>query len=138
MTTTVQTLTYRPRWGREGRAMLRIFPGYGGRPLCLVTEVDDNTGASITNAIEDVAVALDVLIGTPLHQGGYMLVEHYQGRPGLHSGLGSLDLVGLESDEEGYANPQWSRLSARTFDVLAGGSQASEAVGLDLLSEMAS
>lgn len=68
-------LNYRSRWIRPtGRCRLRAWHD---EQIAVVTELADNPGASVTNASEDVAAAVEAAVGGRIESGGWMLVEHY-------------------------------------------------------------
>ncbi len=75
-------IRYTPRWQRrDGLARLRVFHG---EQVAVVTELDDNPGMSVTNAIEEVGDAVEVLLAVRLAPHPtlmvpvrWTLVEHY-------------------------------------------------------------
>lgn len=73
-----RTLTYPcDPWGRRPRGRCRLRAWHSER-VALVSELDDNTGASVTNACEYLVAEVRAV----LDDGGYELVEHYH-RTGL-------------------------------------------------------
>ena len=50
-----QTLSFRDDLLREGTCRLRVWQEEGSASIVLFTELEDNPGSSITNAIERVA-----------------------------------------------------------------------------------
>lgn len=107
-------ITYMTGWNRaEGIARLRVWHA---EQLAVVTELDDNTGPSVTNAIEAVGVAVEALLGVrfaehptlmvPVH---WQLAEHY-----VRSAMGrtTIDLVRFSgrSDEGLLQGAAWTHL----------------------------
>lgn len=74
---------YTPRWQRrEGVARLRVFHG---EHVAVLTELDDNPGMSVTNAVEEAAQVVEDLLGvrfaehpTLMVPVTWSLVEHYE------------------------------------------------------------
>lgn len=85
--------------GLATRCRLRLFRGADGRPLAVVTELAENTGASVTNAAEDVWRALARRLDTTR----FTLIEHY-GRESGAAGGGeeTFDVVTVTNGKPGW------------------------------------
>lgn len=107
-------IIYAPRWNRtEGIARLRVWHA---EHLAVVTELDDNTGPSVTNAIETIGDVVEALLGvrfaehpTLMVPVTWQLAEHY-----VRSAMGgvTIDLVRFSGrDFEGHLEgPAWKHL----------------------------
>jgi hypothetical protein len=60
-------------YGRPTRCRLRLYRGAGGGLVALVTELAENPGPSVTNAVEQVWAALARRLDTTR----FTMVEHY-------------------------------------------------------------
>lgn len=111
-----RTLDYTARWLRvHGRCRLRLFEV---ERLAVVTEMADNPGPSVTNAIECVAGAIEALLpgvrfadhrAEPL-PASWQLIEHYERSCAPHT----LDVVRFRGrDAEGQlVGPSWMAIRA--------------------------
>lgn len=109
-------LDYTARWLRiHGRCRLRLFEA---ERIAVVTELADNRGPSVTNAIESIAGAIEALVpgvrfaddpASPL-PASWQLVEHYERSCAPHT----LDLVRFRGrDAEGQlVGPSWMAIRA--------------------------
>lgn len=115
---TKTNLEYDGFWhGRPGRCRLTYWPptvvmandatvGYPG--LAVVTELDDNPGPSVTNAIENVAAAVERVVGEPVASENWILVEHY---PRRKTSRETFDQVRLTRSSDGkYHDPDWKHI----------------------------
>jgi hypothetical protein len=90
--------------GRATRCRLRLFRGVDGGQVAVVTELAENTGASVTNAAEHLWGALARRLDTTR----FTLVEHYDVASGAASGgEESFDLVTVTNGK-----PSWQPLGA--------------------------
>lgn len=85
------------------------------RNVAVVTELDDNPGPSVTNAIESVADAVESLLGVRFAEHPTLMVpvrwqilEHYE----RASGLDTLDVVTFagRDDQARLRGPSWAAL----------------------------
>jgi hypothetical protein len=85
--------------GLTTRCRLRLFRSAGGRQVAVVTELAENTGASVTNAAEDVWRALARRLDTTR----FTMVEHYGPESG-HAGAGeeTFDVVTVANGKPGW------------------------------------
>lgn len=99
-----------------------LDPERDWKPIAICGELDDQKGMSITNAIEQVAVAVDAAVAdalgiAPLREDGFVLVEHYPWTPTRPF---AFDLVSLSWDGREYQNPRWRPLAQPELFVLLG------------------
>jgi len=102
-------LTYQPRSNSiQARCNLR----WNG-VVAIVTELSDNPGMSITNAIEDVALAVCERTGIPFKD--LVLIEHYPKRGVGEINKETFDLVTFDGDgvnPRRSGNTNWKRIAA--------------------------
>lgn len=95
----------RPRFSGSGECWVRIFEPVGKAPVVVITELPDNHGVSVTNAIELIVVQLASLFSLP---GGTLWIEHYTDRrDGIHDDDTwgeTFDVVRLD-----IGTPKWLR-----------------------------
>lgn len=122
---------------RGGRCRIRIYQRDGELPVVVCTELDDNTGMSITNAAE--MVASQVLDShrhdfPAYHSSGkpFVWIEHYQtGSRGTRTDPATFDLVEFEHYEvrdelrgrvwhKEIGSPSWKALDRATVERLVG------------------
>lgn len=106
-------LRYTPRWTiAEGECRLRIW--FDER-IVLVTELEDNPGASVTNAIEVIAEAVERVIDQPIDR--FLLVEHYERTAMRGSTYDRVSFSGRLSDRT-LVGPAWAPLTPATAKIL--------------------
>lgn len=98
-----------------GECLLRVYAAAdGGLPVAVVTELDDNLGPSVTNAIENVHAAVRDGISRAGEPFAFRLVEHYRAR-GRHPA--TYDLVGFRI---GPLTPRWTHLPHARVEAMIG------------------
>ena len=107
-----QVLPFRDDLLREGKCRLRVWQEPGQVPVVLFTELEDNPGSSITNAIERIAWEAFKLLERP--EAGMIVIEHYRDR-GIIRGKPlykeEFDLVTFTPTANGFDDPCWRRIS---------------------------
>jgi len=108
----------------RAKCRVRIFPNEG-EPVVVVTELPDNPGMSVTNAIELIATGLTNIHGFPPDRTTW--VEHYPEREVAERLLAeeTFDIVTFrwERDRQGRwraSNPRWQRITREGVERLAG------------------
>ncbi len=107
----------------EARCLALIWaPADRRLGLVVVSELPDNPGASVTNAIEDIATALAAR-GLAKVGSGFRLVEHYPADSRRPASYARVWLTRVRAGTEGFGrafiHPRWRHLDAATLDALA-------------------
>lgn len=97
-----------PGSGIEARCRVQVHR-HEGQTVAIVTELPDNTGMSVTNAVEWLLPALAEQYGLP---DGTVWIEHYER---LHGEPDTYDLVTLRG-----GSPSWRRLALEQVEALTG------------------
>ena len=101
--------------------------------VLIATEVPENTGLSVTNGIENVAVAAEDLLMLPVLEKGtpekvYVFIEHYT--PDSYRGRGGeedFSIVTFKAEYgscKHYGAPDWIHVEREEVEKLIGGSLA--------------
>ena len=116
-----QTLSFRDDLLREGKCRLRVWQEPGQVPVVLFTELDENTGSSITNCIERIAWEAFKLLERP--DRGMIVIEHYRDR-GMVRGKPmykeEFDMVTFTQTASGFDDPCWQRISKEEVEKIIG------------------
>ena len=116
-------------FSREGAiCQVRIFwPASKQSPVVVITELPENKGMSVTNAIAQIIPELEKAFELPA---GTVFVEHYPDRRPVGSKDGTLeesfDEVQLMDGEDGQVRPQWRRLDKEKFFRVLGTAPSEE------------
>lgn len=109
-------VSYTPSWGREGCCRLRVWHE---QEIAVVTELDDNPGPSVTNAIETIADVVQQILDRPIGtDDGYLLVEHYEagGRSWRDP---TFDVVRFLVTEPWHSSPIWKPMGSALPELRA-------------------
>jgi len=101
----------------DGRCQIRVYVRHGVvTPTVVLTELPDNAGPSITNAIEHI---MPVVRAHPLVDSshGLVVIEHYGWATGPSLSLVTFDSVGA---------PRWRALTVEQAAVFVGGANLDE------------
>ncbi len=113
---------YKGFWGYDAVCDLEIFKGVDGKVFVVLTELNENTGTSVTNFYEQLATLIykQYLSAVPKDQ--IVWVEHYdensyQNTRDQHE---SFDIVTLTWNEklEAYQSPQWRPCDQKTLSAI--------------------
>lgn len=98
----------------EGRAdsvcdvFIMVEPGK--TPVVIVTELEENTGTSVTNAIERIATGIYLqFFARQFRWGDIRWIEHYKGRGGESESYTAVTFEGYWGNS-GYHDPRWARI----------------------------
>jgi hypothetical protein len=97
--------SYRDALGRQGLCQIERF--VGENIVVVVTELEENTGPSITNAFEQIATQLVQSSSWLKSEKDILWIEHYQHRDGEET----WDQVKMDYDDMVYSNPKWEPIS---------------------------
>lgn len=113
------------RRAAEGICCVRIFRQINRPPVVVITELPENKGCSVTNAIEQIIPELEKAFELPA---GTVWVEHYTDRgDGAEE---TFDLVTLREDEHHPGlHPVWKRLEREAFFRLLDGETVAQEQG---------
>lgn len=110
--------SFRGLCGAPSCCRLRVFEPKG-KPVVVVTELDDNPGTSVTNFAEELATDVGELLEQPTDM---VWIEHYPERGPAYRRLPeSFDRVTFAWTGRHFAGPQWRRLSRAAVETLIGG-----------------
>ena len=107
-------------FGRHPRVRVRIFEGPPGEEVVVIlTELPDNPGASVTNAVEFLAPQVLARHRERIRGRSVTWIEHYprESRAGAEE---TFDLVEFAPQPGGSPVPRWSPLGRRGLDELLG------------------
>lgn len=99
---------------------LRIFPRTG-KKVVILSEMDSNTGISVTNDIEHLATL--VLRDYDLHPNFTIWIEHYSPHSYRHTPddeLETYDLIQFNWNDNRFSAPRWCRLTYDEVNALCG------------------
>jgi hypothetical protein len=104
--------------GRTTKCHLRIFHGKGRAPVALLAEIDENSGLSITGAIETLVQSVWNRLDRPAE---IVWIEHYRIPLDKDETLDTFDLVEFSLDSSGWlTDPQWKTISRSCVEEIAG------------------
>lgn len=107
--------------GTQAHCGLRIFPRTG-KHVVILTEMDSNTGISVTNDCEHLATL--VLRDYELHPNFTIWIEHYSPHsysqnPGADESE-TYDLIQFNWNGQHFSAPRWCRLTYAEVNALCG------------------
>jgi len=82
----------------------------GNKYIVILTELEDNEGTSVTNAIEDIATQIKNTRLANVNANDIIFIEHYEK---IFDDKETYDVVTLSYDEQlkRYFQPRWNRIS---------------------------
>lgn len=81
-------------FGNEGEARMRVWHG---QSVAMLTELESNPGASITNAAEDAWAAVAGVVDLRILHPSWRLVEHYPANAHRSDALDVVTFAGLDA-----------------------------------------